>query len=756
MAGNRQRFEQALQRADELIWQNKWSEAVEAYQRALQEFPEDNSALIGYAWALFNVGDLERAAEIYAQLIPRNPKDPGLPERLAEILARRGDNKAAAARYMEAVARYEAQGLKDKRIEVLEKAVRCHPYNDHAWAELLKYYQEQGLMEKALRATLWLAHLYQHEHPRWAIEVCRQMQNFLPNNRHLGQVMMLLQSGRPVPVPVATGMLRDDVLPEEVPVEEEPLLLEELVSDAGSVTDIARQRALESLAESLFDEERPATPGLSSEEVNLLIGQGVDAQMRGDLETALAAYERLVAEGYTHPSVHFNLGLLYKEQLRFDEAIAQLELSLPHPEYLLGSHFALGECYQALGRFDDSLTHFLEAVKVIDLSTVERSQVDDLIRVYEGLAQNLVNTGEPERVQHLVNALVNFLGQRGWEEEVLKARRRLDSMARSGMVLSLAEILSLPGSEDVLRAAALAQEYIRRKKFYSALEELGHAIGKAPYYLPLHSMLAQLYIESGLLEIALEKMRVIAQTYEIRGQIPLALATYQQILELSPLDFNVYARMIELHIQRGQIDEALARYLELADAYYQLAQLERAQDTYVEALRLAPRGTPEKQWTVRILHRMADLAMQRLDWKNAIKYYQDITRIAPDDERAHLGLMRLYPRVGRVHLAIAALDQLLKHYIQTQRGEKAAVILEDLLREQPESIPLRFRAAQLYLNMGKRQKALEHLDVLGDLQLEAGQQADAIKTLDAIIALKPANVESYLALRDQLTGKTPT
>lgn len=750
MAGNRQRFEQALQRANELIWQNKWPDAVEAYNRALQEFPEDSSALMGYAWAVFNVGDLEKAAEIYERLTTLTPKDPGLRERLAEIMAQRGDHKAAATRYIEAAALYQAQGLADKRVANLESAVRHNPRNDRAWADLLKYYQEQGVMDKALRATLWLAHLYQHEHNRWAIEVCRQMQRFTPNDRQLGQVMLLLQSGRPVPVPVATGTFGGEGL-SEAALEEETI--EDLVAEAGSVTDIARQRALESLAESLFDDERPATPGLSSEEVSLLIGQAVDAQTRGDLETALGAYERLVAAGTSLPSIHFNLGLLYKEQMRFNEAISQLERSLPDPEYLLGSHFALGECYQAQGRFDAALEHFLEAVKVIDLTTVERTQVDDLIRVYEGLAQNLVNTGEPERIQHLVNSLVGFLGQRGWEEEVLKARRRLDSMARSGTVLSLAEILSLSGSEDVLRSAALAQEYLRRKKTYAALEELSYSIGKAPYYLPLHSMLAQLYIESGNLESAIEKMRIIAQAYEIRGQIPLALAAYHQILELSPLDFTIHARMIEMFIQRGQIDDALARYLELADAYYQLAQLERAQDTYAEALRLAPRGTSGKQWNVRILHRMADLDMQRLDWKSAIKHYQEITRIALDDERAHLGLMRLYPRVGRAHLAIAALDQLLKHYLETQRSEKAAVILEDLIREQPESIPLRFRAAQLYLNTGKRQKALEHLDVLGDLQLEAGQQADAVKTLEAIIALKPANVEAYVSLRDQLTGQ---
>lgn len=748
MAGNRQRFEQALQRANELIWQNKWLDAIEAYHRALQENPDDTSALMGYAWALFNAGDLPTAAAVYERLVTLAPKDPGSRERLAEILAQQGTHEAAAARYVEAAELYQAQGLPENRLAALEGAVQHNPHNDRAWASLLKTYQERGNLDKAIQASLWLAHLYQNEHSHWAIEICRQMQRLAPNNRLLGQVMLLLQSGRPVPPPPSTSDLKDDTFLYASTETETELGIE-----SGSVTEIARQRALESLAESLFDDERPETPGLSSEEVSLLIGQAVDAQTRGDLETALGAYERLVSADTSIASIHFNLGLLYKEQMRFDEAIAQLTLSLPDPQYLLGSHFTLGECYQAQGRFDEALEHFLEAVKVIDLTTVSRDQVDDLIRVYEGLAQSLVNTGEPERIQHLVNLLVGFLGQRGWEEEVIKARKRLDSLARSGTVLGLAEVLSLSGSEDVLRSAAMAQEYLRRKKTYSAFEELSFSIGKAPYYLPLHSMLAQLYLESGNLEGAIDKMRVIARVYEIRGQIPSALATYQQILELSPLDFTIHRHMIEMFTQRGQIDDALESYLELADAYYQLAQPDQAQETYTEALRLAPRGTRDKRWSVRILHRMADLDMQRLDWKSAIKHYQEVTQLAPDDERAHLGLMRLYPRIGRAHLAISALDQLLKQYISTRRSEKAGVILEDLIREQPESIPLRFRAAQLYLNTGKREKALEHLDVLGDLQLEAGQQSDAIKTLEAIIALHPANVEAYVSLRDQLTAQ---
>jgi predicted Zn-dependent protease len=117
--------------------------------------------------------------------------------------------------------------------------------------------------------------------------------------------------------------------------------------------------------------------------------------------------------------------------------------------------------------------------------------------------------------------------------------------------------------------------------------------------------------------------------------------------------------------------------------------------------------------------------------------------------------MRLYPRTGRVHLGLQALDRLLKRYLSTKRVGKALAVLTDLVQEEPDSIPLRYRAAQLCLNVGRREEALQHLDVLGDLQLEAGKKADALKTIEAIIALKPPSVEAYHSLYKELSGREP-
>ena len=82
-------------------------------------------------------------------------------------------------------------------------------------------------------------------------------------------------------------------------------------------------------------------------------------------------------------AAHFNLGLLYEERLRLDEAIELLYASMEDPEYKLASHFALGECYRAKGKLDEALTHFLEVAKIVDMRTVNREQADDLVRLYE-------------------------------------------------------------------------------------------------------------------------------------------------------------------------------------------------------------------------------------------------------------------------------------------------------------------------------------------------------------------------------------
>ncbi|MCJ7549212.1 MAG: tetratricopeptide repeat protein, partial [Anaerolineae bacterium] len=617
--------------ANDFVWAEKWDDAVSAYRQALAEFPDNDSALIGFAWALYNNKDLDEALEVYEHLSELTPADPGPYERRAEILEGKGYPQRAARTYREAAQRYAQQDLTAKRTSALEAAARLYPNDAAVWSDLLEAYQAQDQTHQAVLATLWLAYLYQHDRRDQAIALCRDMQRIIRHDPRIGQMVILLQSGRAIIQPPPIGSEKETVYDVDL-IEAESEV--EIEFEAGTPVEIARQRALAKLAESIFAEDRSALQSSSPIQVELLIGRAVDAQTRGEIDSAIKDYTGLLAAGVSMPSIHFNLGLLYKERMRFDLAIEQFEASLTDAEYVLGSHYSLGECYQAKGDFQEALKQFLEAVKVVDIATIEREHVDDLIRVYEGLTQSLVNTGEPQQAQQVSQKLVDFLGRRGWEDGAIKARKRLDELARMGTVLSLAELISVPGSEEILRSIALTQEYRRRNRLYSALEEIMHTMSTTPYFLPLHHLLGVVLRDNGDIDEAIAKFETIAKTYEIRGQILQALATYERILEISPLNIAVHRRVLELLIQHGRIDDALQQYLQTADAYYQLAQPDRAREIYNEAFRLAPRGNPEKGWQIRILYRMADLDVQRLDWSEAIKDNEEILRLSPDDERA--------------------------------------------------------------------------------------------------------------------------
>jgi tetratricopeptide (TPR) repeat protein len=536
----------------------------------------------------------------------------------------------------------------------------------------------------------------------------------------------------------------------------ETMAKSEIAEEQGSPVDLTRQRALSDLAESFFEEEvvtAPAvTPRLSKAEIDTLIGRAIEYQTQGRVEEAIDAYEQVVGAGVEQTAVHFNLGLLYQEKLRFDAAISQFERTVSHPDYKLGSYFALGECYRAKGRVDEALEHFIEVLKIVDLATVQHEHADDLIQLYEHLADGYIATGDKEQALEFTSSLVGFLNEQGWEDKAVQARQRLDVLAEEGPILSLAEMLAVPSSERILKSVALSQEYTKRGMYYGALEECYYALDYAPTYMPIHRQMAQILLTMGQTEGAVSKFIVIADAYLTQDNIGQATAMYERALKLAPMNTVVRTKLINTLISHGKIDQALTHYLNLAESYYQLAQMDQARETYQEALKLAPRGTSEQRWQVRILHKIGDIDMQRVDWRRAIESYTQIRKLAPDDEKARLTLMELQYRLNQPKLAIAELDGLLKIYREQDRTQRIFNVLEDAVNERPDSIPLRARLAQVYLDAGNAEQALAHLDKLGDLQMGAKQYEDAKATIRAIIMLRPPNVAAYQSLLDQLDG----
>ena len=148
------------------------------------------------------------------------------------------------------------------------------------------------------------------------------------------------------------------------------------------------------------------------------------------------------------------------------------------------------------------------------------------------------------------------------------------------------------------------------------------AMEREPEYLPLHFSLADIFIRQGMAEDAVTKYMMIAALYEVYGNPVQASNVYRAILSLTPLDVKVRAKLIDLLINRKEIDQALEQYLALADAYYQLARVDKALETFNEALRLCERSESETAYRLKYLYFMADLYTQRVEWNKAADILQ--------------------------------------------------------------------------------------------------------------------------------------
>jgi len=297
---------------------------------------------------------------------------------------------------------------------------------------------------------------------------------------------------------------------------------------------------------------------------------------------------------------------------------------------------------------------------------------------------------------------------------------------------------------------AMAQEYMKRNMLPTAIEEIYRAIEMAPTYLPLHLHLAEVFVRQERFEEAIAKYMTVAEVYHMRGDDRQAIGVYKRVLKLSPMDVNVRARMIDLLVNLGEIDQALEQYMSLADDYYQLAQIDKTLEKYNEALLLASRASDERTWKVRILHEIGDINMQRVDWRRATTAYEEIKALSPDDEQVRMRLLDLYQKQGQMNKALAEIKELVKYCEAKSQPQKALHILKDAVQLSPRQMSLRALLARVYAQQGMKREAIAELDALGELQLEAGLRDAAVQTVKQIIALKPANVEAYRQLLDHI------
>ncbi|MCS6907186.1 MAG: tetratricopeptide repeat protein [Anaerolineales bacterium] len=711
MPEDAERFQKILDQAHSLAWEGEWEQAVALYQKAIQLDPKQPSAWLGLGYAYLELGNLSEAFRAYQQASQLQPQDPIPLEKLARVAARLGHTDQAARFALLAAEIFLRNREVQKAIANWSFVTKCKPEEARARLYLAKVYEKGGQIAEAIREYLALAAIYQaNQQTDQALQLLTNLHQAYPTRQEVQQAIEKVQRGETLPLPQDNSLAEGE---EIFPRQTNRTKVSSEKSGADPITE-AHQLALQELASLVFELDAENAPQTRSNRSSWLgggkgffakssdptkiakhLGAFLTYAKTGENELAIDELEKAIQAGLKHAGADFELGYhLYRKN---EEAIKALQRATKNPTYSLAATLLIGCSYSYLQRKREAATAFLNALRIADVSTLRGIQAAEVERMYGPISEAILSQPNEALYDKVIEGVQDLLLRTNWRAHVEATRQQLNPRGASGIgeLRPLGEVFTHTGGYKLIEAMASIKALAEAGHLRSAMEEAYYALDFMPNYLPLHIVMGELLVRMGLTEEAFMKFYSVARSYEIRGELDQAIHYYRHATEISPMNTTARQKLIQLLVESNQPKEAIQEYIHLGEVYYNLADLQHARETYLEAYQLAQDLRLEKQWAVMILHLVGDLDRQSLEWRQALSIYERIREIDPADEQTRLQLVDLNLRLQREPQAIQELDAYLNYLVQKRELGRAQHFLEKLLAEYPNWSVLRRRLESL-------------------------------------------------------------
>ncbi len=225
-----------------------------------------------------------------------------------------------------------------------------------------------------------------------------------------------------------------------------------------------------------------------------------------------------------------------------------------------------------------------------------------------------------------------------------------------------------------------------------------------------------------------ENRVLLAKVYSSMGRNDDAVAVYRELLTIKE-DHDTLLMLGTLYAQNKEYEKAreiLNRLISLegdsAMAYYYLARLYREMQDYDKAAAAYEKAL-EINWFERLAYEVAEFYEDRQEYEKAIVIYRKIVDRGESSDMAKTRLVNLYLTLGKNDKALELLRQLRsvlpeshnvditisRIFLSQEKYDEAIMILEDVLKTNPELITVRYLLGMAYYRNNNDQKALEQL-----------------------------------------------
>lgn len=735
MAGNRGIYNAAMKRAQAYAWKQEWGEALREYQRAVAEFPDDLDARLGAAAAYAGLSRWPEALRVYEELHREMPDDPVILERLADALVQVGDRARARDAYLRLSDLYVFHQKMLQAIAALQRLCELFPQDEEVLARLARLYQESGDDQSAAQVLVERVRLlFQEKRVAEAMALCEEALRLAPEHRQARELLFRLRQ------------------------------------------EMAARR------ERGEEEEQPgSTAPVSQYQLEEWVREATERQERGDLEGALRLYERAVQSGLRRADVCYSLAFLYKETGRLEESIEWFQAASRDEEYALSSHYALGEVYRDLGRLELAAQEFERALHLVDLQTIGREAIEDLIQMYQDAASVHERLGDLARAASLYATLAGFLQGKRWrQQQVDEFRKRAEELTEKSLFAKLRQLGTgiLPVVEEQARAPQAEVERpapagptpatsegalrpitdflrpgsVSRAESTPSLRPLEEALSIAP---PAPVQLPVRELDTSGLEEGVRELVEASRVYLERGLFYAAIDVCCKVIERAPDYLPIHLRLAEIYERQDRPDMALAKYQALIQTYLARGEKEKAVDVYRALLSLSPDDLTSRsrlaellldlgreEEGVREMIQVAQTYFRLGQTTRAIESFREIRARAPESREVYLEYGLFLLKLDRPEAAVNELRRAVQMDPQDPVGlARINIALAWLRDEEPfwESLEAVLKRAEEDEQAGRTMEQeykeallIQEIPVLyyalGLLQRQAGRVAEALES----------------------------
>ena len=325
--------------------------------------------------------------------------------------------------------------------------------------------------------------------------------------------------------------------------------------------------------------------------------------------------------------------------------------------------------------------------------------------------------------------------------------------------------LKLQKQDKAVKVFIKSAEYFRENGFtLKAIAMFTKVLNLLPADVDARIALAELNAEKGLLGNAIENYIAAAELERKENGSDLSIELYAKALELAPNNLNLKMKIADIYIQSGLIDEAAVLYEETASGFLDKGEDDRAKALYLKAVSINPQYVKSLTGLSRMeegggnlgeafkyardalffepedndaLQRFSDMAFMTGNTDESVKTISDLIEKYPSSFELRKNLAAVYIAAGMPEKAWDNLYQVIDDYIKEENYTGALDLLGQF--DSIESVEVKQRFARAYRGNGEIEPALCRYREVAKLFREHGDAESELQSCQEALEMDPEN-----------------